>query len=211
VSEDGNALLSEDSRRRLRLAVARLRVWVGRRSLLPDPTPVLPAPADLPGQFIVMANRRWRAGLVEPRAEAWSQRLRQQRALVAWRSFASDPPGQWLWVQASFLATPDDAVAAASIPFADLAGVRNPGARVVLAERRKGPALRIPADLVQTIEDVTDGAQGRGVVRYVHWAHRGALSTLCATSKSEPWPWEQLTRLASAQSARVDAIVGYRR
>ena len=48
-------------------------------------------------------------------------------------------------------------------------------------------------------------------MRYVHWAHRGALSTLCATSTNEPWPWAQLTTLASAQSARVDAIVGYRR
>ncbi len=155
---------------------------------------------DLPPGWTMLDRRRWRTGIS---TELWAIRARQLGGVTAWRSFAAPSKRQWLWTQATPLASDDDAAAALAV-FLDL-GLKNLRARVVVTSTQPGPDLRLPGIVVRTVEQLTTGPKGAGTVRYVVWAHARVLSVLCGSG--DDWLWSRLDTLARAQTERIDTIV----
>ena len=186
--------------RRLRLALSQIGVRASRH--LPEPRGLLIGLEDLPPKWTVLDERRWRSGAV---AEPWAVRVRRLGGLTAWRSFKAPSNDRWLWVQATPLATDEDADAARA-GFLNRT-LKNPSAQVRIMASHDGPPLAVAASHTTTLEQLTTGPAGPGSARYVVWSHGPIVSALSASAFGEPWPWTSLVDLARKQNQRIDAVL----
>lgn len=183
--------------RRLRLVISQL--GVRRSRTLPEPRDMILGVEDLPAGWRVLDQRRWRTGVS---SEPWAVRARQLGGLTAWRSFAFSSE-EYLWVQATPLASESDAAAAlaTSLDYQ----LKNLRVQVTVTATQDGPALELPQSAVITVEQRTMGPKGPGLVRLLLWAHASVLSVLCGTGTA--LSWQRLDELARIQTRRIDTII----
>jgi hypothetical protein len=186
--------------RRLRFAISQIGVTASRH--LPDPGGMIVALEDLPSGWKVVDERRWRSGVGQ---ERWAVRVRELGGLTAWRSFKAPSNDRWLWAQATPLADGQDAEAAQR-DFWERR-MKNLAAQVSVTETREGPPLILPASIVRTVEELTEGRAGTGAARYLVWTNGRVVSALGASALAQPWSWERLEEIALKQNQRIDAVI----
>jgi hypothetical protein len=186
--------------RRLRLAISQIGVKASQH--LPEPRGMLIALEDLPPEWKVLDERRWRSGSGE---EPWAIRVRKLGGLTAWRSFQAASNDRWLWVQATPLASDEDAEAARAEFWRRT--LKNLAAQVRVTATQDGPPLVIGGSSTTTVEQHTMGPAGPGAARYMVWSHGSIVSAISASASGEPWPWTSLEGLAKKQNERIDAVV----
>ena len=174
--------------RRLRFVISQL--GVRRSRTLPEPRDMILGVEDLPAGWRVRDQRRWRTRVS---SEPWAVRARQLGGLTAWRSFAFSSE-EYLWVQATPLASESDAAAplATSLDYQ----LQNLRAQVTVTATQSA---------VITAEQRTMGPKGPGLVRLLLWAHASVLSVLCGTGTA--LSWQRLDELARIQTRRIDTII----
>lgn len=150
---------------------------------------LLPSEAELPGgSWRRIDERTWRTGEADRGAE-WAARARKLGSVTAWRSFECEE--RWLWVQASPLASGDDA----ALALHDLPSrfLRNLAAEVTVVESRDVP----PPDLVGVSlawahEQFTTGPRGESAVRYLALRIGRVVGVACASGEPTVDHWSLL-------------------
>jgi len=131
----------------------------------------------------------------------WGERARQAGSVTAWRSFSHETAPRWAWIQATPMASEEDAVAA----LADIGdrALANPRSRARLMSQQDVPMEPFAgASAVWAREQHTEGEGGPGVVLMIAGAGSSWLVVVCL-SGSPAWDWQSASELAALQAARL--------
>lgn len=188
-----------------------LMSWTGRLKWAASRVPKRTADAqlmrlidasDLEGaNWRVIDERAWTTGTTGPDS-AWAARAKAAGLITAWRSLEEQNNYRWLWVQASPLASPEDArEALRSAPQRFLTNLRSEV--TVVAATDVEPIAISDTSAGWAHEQRTQSRRGDGETLYCGFVLGSTVAVLSASGLADSWSWTELGEVARKQAERL--------